>query len=144
MAAFEVNPVSVTTTLLKPVTATGVNVMVTFPEFVAAAAAADANVTAKEEKAVVAGHVTIASSAPTVVESKAAPAVPKVAALIALVLLAVIAACGTPGTTTLFTTKDAAVPAAVSVPAVKVTVKTPAAIAAVATGEDAMPVKVPT
>jgi len=130
MAADDVNPVSVTTTLLKPVTATGVNVMVNFPVFVAAA---DANVTAKDEKAVVEGHVAIASSAPTVVESKAAEFA-KVAALIA----AVIAACGTPGSTTLFTTKDAAVPA-VSVPAVKVTVKTPAEIAAVATGEPPMP-----
>ncbi len=129
------NPVSVTTTLLKPVTATGVNVMVNFPVFVAAA---DANVTAKGEKPVVEGHVIIASSAPTVVESKGVEDA-KVAALIA----AVIAACCTPGSTTLFTTKDAAVPA-VSVPAVKVTVKTPAAIAAVATGEPPMPPKEPT
>jgi len=131
MVAVEVNPVSVTTTLLKPVTATGVNVMVNFPVFVAAA---DANDTAKDEKAVVEGHVAIASSAPTVVESKGVEDA-KVAALIALV----IAACGTLGSTTLFTTKDATVPG-VSVPAVvKVTVKTPAAIAAVATGEPPMP-----
>jgi len=80
MVAVDVKPVSVTTTLLKLATKTGVNVMTNFPVFVAAA---DANVTAKGEKFVFAGHVAIASRVPAVVTSKTVEDA-KVAALIVL------------------------------------------------------------
>jgi len=76
--AVDVKPVSVTTTLLKLATKTGVNVMTNFPVFVAAA---DAKVTAKGEKFVFAGHVPIASRVPAVVTSKTVEDA-KVAALI--------------------------------------------------------------
>ncbi len=63
------NPVSVTTTLLKLATLVGVNVMVTFPVFVAAdAGGAEAKVTPKDPKLGV-----IAGAVPEAVVSKTVP-----------------------------------------------------------------------
>jgi len=113
MAAVDVNPVSVTTTLLKLATVVGVNVMVTLPVFVAAdAGAAPAKVTPKAPKLGV-----IATSVATAVVSRfTAPNIVAAA-------MVVDAACTALGLMMLVHENDAWVPA-VRVPAEKVTVNT--------------------
>jgi len=115
MAAVDVNPVSVTTTLLKLATVVGVNAMVTFPLLLVAAdaGAAEAKVTLKDPKLGV-----IATSVATAVVSRI------MAEAIVAAAMVVDAACGALGLMMLVHEKDAGVPA-VRVPAEKVTVNTP-------------------
>ena len=128
------NPVSVTTTLLKLATVVGVNVMVTFPLLLPAAeaGAAAAKVTLKAPKlGVTAGRVPEAVVSKTVLEAIVAAAT------------VVDAACGVLGLMMLLHVKDACVPA-VRVPAVKVTVNRSDARVAVAAGMLVTPTKSPT
>jgi hypothetical protein len=115
MAAVDVNPVSVTVTLLNPVTVVGVNAMVTFPLLLVAADAggAEAKSTLKDPKLGV-----IATSIAAAVVSRI------MAAAIVAAAMVVDAACGTLGLMMLVHVKDAGEPA-VRVPAEKVTVNTP-------------------
>ena len=127
MVAVDVNPVRVTTTLLKLATLVGVKVTVTAAGVVPATAVA--NVTPNEIKL----GVTAASVPVAVVSSTVLPA--KVAAAIV-----VDAACATEGRMMFVRVNDAAVPA-VSVPAVNVTVNTLDVKVAVAAAVPAMPAK---
>jgi len=132
MAAVDVNPVSVTTTLLKlvpVVPVVGVNAMVTFPLLLVAAdaGAAEAKATLKDPKLGV-----IATSVATAVVSRT------MAEAIVAAAMVVDAACGVLGLMMLVHEKDAGVPA-VRVPAVKVTVNTLDVRVAVAAGLLPMP-----
>jgi len=132
MAAVDVNPVSVTTTLLKlvpVVPVVGVNAMVTFPLLLVAAdaGAAEAKATLKDPKLGV-----IATSVATAVMSRI------MAEAIVAAAMVVDKACGALGLMMLEHVNIAGVPA-VRVPAVKVTVNTLDVRVAVAAGLLPMP-----
>jgi len=123
MVAVEVNPVSVTTTLLKLATLVGVNWTVIFPVALTTVAGLPAaKATLKAPKL----GVTASRDPVAVVSKTVLPAIVAAA-------MVVDAACGALGLMMLVHVKDAAWPA-VSPPAVKVTVNTPPLTAAVAAG----------
>jgi len=127
MMDWDVNPVRVTTTLLKLATLVGVKVTVTAAGVVPATAVA--NVTPNESKlGVISASVPVAVVSSTVLPAKVAAAI------------VVDAACATEGRMMFVRVNDAAVPA-VSVPAVNVTVNTLDVKVAVAAGVPAMPAK---